>query len=128
MTFKEKRAQPRCHLRTYLPVYEGESGDFLGRLVDISQEGIRLDTEVDFLPGQQLDMCVRFRQMLAGESGLFIHGECVWCMQDPVNSEHFVSGFRIESEQGEAGVLIMEVMDVYGLRTLHGRKTTEAGE
>ncbi len=59
----EKRRQKRRHLVYYLEVFDRKSGKPLGRLADLSAEGLLLLTEKELAPGKKLDLDVRVPQV-----------------------------------------------------------------
>jgi len=100
----------------------------MGRLVEISPGGLRLNTEVALPHGRRLSICVRFRRMVSGKAELALSGRCVWCTPDPIDTERYASGVRLESLTGTTVQLISAVTEVYSLRLPHMKKKTGSVE
>jgi len=105
----------RRHLIYYLRVFERESGELLGHLVDITPEGILLMGERDIAPGTGFTMTMDLPTEICGRPKVQFTGRCVWARTDPVTGLRD-TGFKLDDlplpELNVIGVLI----DDYGFR------------
>jgi c-di-GMP-binding flagellar brake protein YcgR len=93
--FKQKRHQTRKSLMYYLEVIDINSGETIGRLVDITTAGIQIVGE------KQLDTHTSYRlKMLLPETlndtdDILFSGRCLRSEKDPY-SRYYYSGFQFE--------------------------------
>jgi len=110
-----QRKLRRRHLIYYLRVFERDTGELLGHLVDLTPEGVLLMGERALEPGTSLTMTMDLPTEICGKPKLQFVGHCVWSRQDPNTGLHD-SGFRLDDlplpELNVMGVLI----DDYGFR------------
>lgn len=110
-----QRKLRRRHLIYYLRVFERDSGELLGHLVDLTSEGILLMGERSIEPEMAFSMSMDLPTDICGKRKLHLDGRCVWTRQDPNTGLHD-NGFRLTElplpELNVVGVLI----DDYGFR------------
>lgn len=111
----EGRFLKRRHLIYYLEVYDQESGELLGHLVDITTRGIKLVGKQP-LTGKEL---YRMRMMLPTE--YFSEGELrftarpLWSSND-INPDFFDTGFEAVDLDERAGAIITSLIEELGFR------------
>jgi hypothetical protein len=118
MAKHEKRRNLRRHLLYYLIVLDETTGQPLGRLGDLSHEGLLLLTSTS----PELDRTYRLRVMppetfAAGEV-LAVSAQCVWLTRD-VNPDLGLAGFRFVDAGEKAEQVIGVLMREFGFADGH---------
>ena len=112
---KDKRIQRRRHLIYYLKVVFPETGESIGRLVDITPVGMMIISEKPLETGQEIPVRIIFPSVLAANTCLDMVGETVWCHLD-VNPDYYAVGFRFNSPTEESALLVKDLVDSFGFR------------
>ncbi|MEZ4525243.1 MAG: PilZ domain-containing protein [Desulfobacterales bacterium] len=86
---KEKRTADRRNLLRYLKIFDKESGEFLGHLVNISAGGMLMVSEQPVQPDTNLHLHIE----LVSER-IPVKVCCVWCREDP-EIESYNIGFNL---------------------------------
>jgi hypothetical protein len=115
--FEDKRAKPRRDLYYYLKVIGADDGKQLGRVVDLTTDGMLLVCNVPFEVGSAYSA----RIVLTG--GLF-NGKCLdvkfttqWNKKD-VNPSNFLNGVKFSGLDGETSNIIEKVINEIGVESL----------
>ncbi len=90
----EQRRRKREHSLYYLPVFPVGQDELLGRLVDITPEGMMLVCEVAVAVGTHYRLNILLPQELAEATAISCLAECRWC-RSALNPDYFDAGFRI---------------------------------
>lgn len=112
----ERRNLRRRHLRYYLHVHDRGTGEFVGRLADITVGGVMLVTEDELIIGNRYELRIDFRNVLVGKRHLLLSARCVWCEKDTINPAYFASGFELDDLSAEDSEVIKALIVEYGLR------------
>ena len=106
----EKRRTKRWQLFHYLRVFEAESGDLIGHVVDVTTQGMMLSSESAIPKGVVYDL----RMELPGEhefpTTLTLRAQSRWSTCD-VNKNFFDTGFTLVNPTQETIVSIQAVID-----------------
>lgn len=78
----------------YLEALEAGSGQTVGRLVDITAEGIMLICETPIEVGRQFELTIQLPQEVARASEVRFSAEARWC-RPALNIDFFDAGFKI---------------------------------
>jgi c-di-GMP-binding flagellar brake protein YcgR len=100
-----RRAVDRSQTIYYSRVTSPEAGRLLGRLVDISDRGMMLISELEFRPGEDYRLRVELPQSDLQQSFLDVAAVVRWCRRD-VNPDLWAVGFEFEAVDQEAARLI----------------------
>jgi hypothetical protein len=106
----------RLRLRQFLPVFDCESQEPLGRMVDLSITGMMLIATRELPVGRIFEIEIRTPEGHAVPS-LRIAAESVWCRTAPTNAQHFGVGFRFTQVDSEDRARLEALMHEAG--TLH---------
>jgi len=90
----EQRRRKREHSLYYLPVFPAGKDEPLGRLVDITPEGLMLVCEVSVAVGTHYQLNILLPQELAEATAISCRAECRWC-RSALNPDFYDAGFRI---------------------------------
>jgi len=91
-----RRHLARKNFVFYCEVFDGDSGKLLGRMNDLSEEGIMLLGNGPLETGRTYRLKVVFPFELAARSELEFSAECLRCQQD-INPDYWDLGFRLEA-------------------------------
>jgi len=94
--FKQKRKQIRKALMYYLEVLDMDTGLSIGRLVDITTEGVLLVGEKRLEVYSRFNLKIILPETLDGHEYIPFVGRCVRSEKDP-HSRYFYSGFQFET-------------------------------
>ncbi len=118
----ENRGGGRRHLYYYLEIDDAESGEMIGRLGDISNNGLLLIAEKSYPAGESLDVEIRIPDDLDALRGL----ECStlrltcktrWSKQED-NPNIYCNGCEILNLDDEKRAVIHQLIHAIGFRDL----------
>lgn len=90
----EQRRRKREQSLYYLPVFPVGNDEPLGRLVDITPEGLMLICEVAVAVGSHYQLNILLPQELGEATTISCRAECRWC-RPALNPDFYDAGFRI---------------------------------
>ena len=91
---KRIRHAERRETLAYWPARDEQSGESVGLVTDLSDEGINIHSQTPFELGQRLNIRVAVDPKLTGLHYLHLHVENAWCHPSGV-AGMFHSGFRL---------------------------------
>ena len=97
----EKRQLKRWYLVMYLRVFNEDTGELLGHVVDINKHGIRLVSDKPIPPNQTFRLWVDVPKENAPRQRIHLEAESLWCGQD-VNPDYYDTGFRLQNISTQA--------------------------
>jgi hypothetical protein len=105
----------RLRLQQFLPVFDRQTQEQLGRLVDVSISGMMLIANRELPIGRNFGIEIRTP---AGHPvpPLQLEAESVWCRNNPNNPLHFGVGFRFLGLEGDALAQLEALMHEAGTR------------
>ncbi len=112
---QERRNLKRRHLLYYLRVFDAATGVLLGKLVDISADGMMLISEQAI----ELDRCFQLEMDLPANEGITerisFTARSAWCRED-INPDFYDTGFQIVKLDPGTSQLIERLIDHFGFR------------
>jgi hypothetical protein len=108
----EQRKSKREQTIFYLEVFDAEIDQCLGRVVDITAEGVMLIHEHPLAINRIYQLKIMLPKDLAGSSELHLKAECRWCRQS-VNDQFFDAGLRITDISADDKLRIDMVLKYY---------------
>lgn len=96
-----KRRLKRWYLVMYLRVFDEETGELLGHIVDINKEGIRLVSDKHIPTHRTFRLWVDVPKEGAARQRIHLEAESLWSGQD-VNPDFYDTGFRIHNVSTQA--------------------------
>jgi len=109
----ELRSYKRRHLIYYLEVYDDESGELLGHLVDLTTGGMQLISKKEISAGKNFRLGMMLPEEYFKEGILKIEARSMWCRKD-VNPDFFAVGFKAYDLDDEAAELITALISQVG--------------
>lgn len=95
------RHTERRETLAYWTARDEQSGDPIGLVTDLSEEGINLHSQTSFAPGQRLNVRITAEPGLTGLHCLHLHAENVWCHSSGITGM-FHAGFRLRNLSAES--------------------------
>ncbi|MDG4552520.1 MAG: PilZ domain-containing protein [Candidatus Contendobacter sp.] len=89
-----KRRLKRWYLVMYLRVFDEDTGELLGHIVDINKEGIRLVSDKPIPLNQTFRLWVDVPKENAPRQRIHLKVESLWSGRD-INPDFYATGFRI---------------------------------
>ncbi|MBK6735060.1 MAG: PilZ domain-containing protein [bacterium] len=105
----DNRHRPRKNTPHNVKVVDEESGRVMGRVVDITADGMMLVTNGEITPGRQFQVRITLPVMVQHRSDVTVEARAVWCNQD-TNPSFYKVGFKFLNLVGEEGYLLEDVM------------------
>ena len=90
-----QRQSKRRNLIYYLRVIDRNTRILLGRVVDITDEGMRLITDDPIIPHTRMKLQILLPKPINEVGEIDVNGECMWCEQD-VNPDYYACGFHFD--------------------------------
>lgn len=104
---EEKRTQKRRSSIYYLEVFDVDTGKQLGRLVDITTEGLMLISEEPTPTNVPLKCRMVLPAEILGRTNIIFEATCKWCRKS-VNPELYEAGYRsIIADPGDIDAIEM---------------------
>lgn len=105
----KQRNRPRKNTPNHVKVLDSESGKVLGRVVDITADGLMMVGDSPVESGRVFKLRIILPRMTDGKIDISVEAEAVWCQQDK-NPSFFQTGFKFENLAGSDGFLLEDVM------------------
>ena len=117
MQDSNKRQLKRIHLIYYLRIFDSNSGNNLGHLVDITTQGIMMISEKPSQAGQDFSMRMQLPGVITGREEIEFSAHCLWCKKD-INPDFYVSGFKINTITPQEAKTITALINGYGFKSM----------
>lgn len=93
--FQQKRKQARKSLMYYLEVIDMDSNQLLGRLVDVTTNGLLMVGESELAANTRYRISITLPEKLADKETITLNARCVRSQKDP-HSRYYYSGLQFE--------------------------------
>ena len=115
------------HTLYFLNVFDGRTGESLGQLVDISQDGVSILSETPLKPASTYLLRILVPQNGKPDQRLEFEGESRWTSPDPDSGFH-TTGFHITFLTDEQRGLIERLVSEFGYSRIGEVKLTAPRE
>ncbi len=112
--FENKRDLKRHYLIYYLRVFNRDTGEVLGHLVDITAKGVMIMRDSPIEVGKEYKLRLRWRNAKDKLQIADFDGVCRWCRPD-VNPDFYGAGFAISTDHPEHVKAIHSLIDDLGM-------------
>jgi hypothetical protein len=112
----DKRKLKRVHLIYYLRLFDNQTNDQVGHLVDITTEGIMMISEEPTPLGKDFSFKMQLPGDITGRDEIEFKARCLWCRKD-FNPDFYVSGFKIEKTSPKELKTITTLINQYGFKS-----------
>lgn len=109
----ELRRVDRRYLVFYLRVFDGLSSNILGHLVDISEKGIMLISDVPFEVNENYRLRMRLPTEMKDRNEIVFAATSRWCKSDS-NPDFYRAGFQLHDLEPYAKKLITSLIRDFG--------------
>ena len=112
---KEKRKIKRRYLLYYMRVYDNDSHQQIGNLVDITTVGAMVVSETPLPVKKTYHLKLELSEDVSDKPYLEFTARSLWCQPD-VEPHFFNTGFKIIKLAPEDLVIVDRIVEVYGFR------------
>ncbi len=109
----EFREFKRRHLIYYLEVFDDESGELIGHLVDLTVSGLQLVSREEIATGRNVNLRMSLPEECCLGRQVVFQAECMWSGPD-VNPEFYVAGFSVPELSLEIRALFTDMIGQIG--------------
>ena len=109
----ELRKFKRRHLIYYLEVFDDESGELLGYLVDLNINGLKLVSKTEIPSGKDFRLRMTMPEEYCKDQQVIFSARSMWCSKD-VNPDFYAAGFSAPDLNQEIRRLFMVMIDQVG--------------
>ena len=113
----DSRKLKRIHLIYYLRIFDINTGENVGHLVDITTEGLIMVSEDPIPTGKEYSYRMQLPETIIGRREIDFAAHCLWCRKD-VNPDFYVSGYRINNITPQETKTITALINAYGFKSL----------
>ena len=103
------RSQTRHDMIYYLRVRSRQSGNIVGRIVDLTTDGFRLYTEEKIEPDTEFQLTMDIPDALGGDRQISLAARSVWCRRSS-NPDFFEVGFQTDGLSSKDRSLIRQLI------------------
>jgi PilZ domain len=112
---KERRKVKRRYLLYYVRVYDAETKEQIGNLVDITSHGAMILSPSPINEGKVFDILVELSEDVAKKAHMELSVRSIWCHPDIDPSLHNI-GLVIEKISPDDIKTIRRIIEIYGFR------------
>jgi len=106
------RTQARHLLNVYLKVLDAETGEPLGRIVDLTTHGMRVVINGPVELGQEMQLLITTDIGDGSADSVRIDARCTWLGRD-VNPDHEAAGFEFEHIRPRQEIMLARVIQQF---------------
>lgn len=110
----EKRKAPRKKFSFYMRVLEDDTEEIIGHLVDISNIGLRLETNDPFPLEQDYKVHMELTPDVSDKLFMFATIRSKWCKNDDIMPNLYQVGFEITNISPHDREIYQRLLEVYG--------------
>lgn len=116
-TIKNQRQEDRRHLIYYLKVENRVTSEVIGRVVDITANGLLLISSDKFDTQSKIPVRIELGDELFQKmhQHLELDIECRWSKKD-INPSYYVNGFSFINNNDESDTIIRKLVEILGFR------------
>jgi hypothetical protein len=111
----ERRRFKRRYLMYYSRVYNRQTGDVIGYMVDLTPEGAMIISEEPIEVGKDFRLRIDMPEEISQKASLDFEAKSVWCKPD-IDPHFFGTGFYINNLPEQDINLIERMIQEYGFR------------
>ncbi len=112
------RHAERRETLAYWPAQEEQTGETVGLVTNLSEEGINIHSQHAFEHGQRLNLRVAIDPNLSGLHFLHLHAENAWC-QPSAMPGYFQAGFKLVNLSPDMREGILKLITAYSFPAPH---------
>jgi hypothetical protein len=109
----DRRRQKRRKFTYYMQVLDADTLRPVGHLADISQMGIRVDSEKPLPVNTVYRLRVDLTPEVANKSYLVFNGQSRWCAMDKLEPNSYNVGFEVNALSGDDRMIFERMFEKY---------------
>jgi hypothetical protein len=113
-TMPERRHTVRKKFGFYMRVLDDETDATIGHLVDVSIDGLQLETTAPLPSGQELHMHMELTPDVSDSLFMFIAARALWSLPDDIMPNLYHVGFRITNVSEHDKEIYKRLLEKYG--------------
>ncbi len=113
---RERRKLKRRNLSYYMPVLDPGTQEMLGHLVDISPQGLMMDSQKVFTVDRDCRLRLDVTADVAEKSHIDFIARTKWCRPDSVEPYLYDIGFEIIKISSQDAEIVKRIVEKYGTR------------
>lgn len=106
---QDYRHRPRKNTPHVVKAFDAKQGEYIGRIVDITADGMMLVTKQRYTVGRTFQIRVMLPVMVQQKTDITVQSRIIWCEADS-SPGFFKTGFQFVNLAGEDGFLLEDVM------------------
>ena len=106
----ERRKIPRKQTDQFFGVFDRETDEFIGKLIDLSIKGTKLQAVLSMDTGSVYEFRIDLPRPVAGKRFLSFDAECVWCRESTSSKDNYDIGFEITEVMPEEIETIQDLL------------------
>lgn len=110
----ERRTAPRYPILYYVQVLDAKSRKVIGALVNVSSQGMMIDSTQALPEGAILHVCIPIPNEMGREAELRVAGQVRWCRQDDYTPGIYNSGLEFIKPGQHTKMLMTKLAKRYG--------------
>jgi len=111
----EKRKLKRRHLLYYARIFNAQTRELMGNLVDITPEGVMLASEKTHPTDEPFRLSIELSEGITDKSFLELTAKSIWCRPD-IDPHFHTTGFELLDLTPQDREIIQRIIDTYGFR------------
>ncbi len=115
MAMQDRRKHKRRYLLYYARIFNADTSEMVGHLVDLTPEGLMMVSEKPILPGKQYNFRLELSEDISESQFLDFKACSVWCKPSKIESYYNV-GFQTQSLTNEETAIVHSIVRSYGFR------------
>jgi hypothetical protein len=115
---KHIRHAERRETLAYWPAREEQTGESVGLVTNLSEEGINIHSQHPFERGQRINLRVTVEPKLSGLHHLHLHAENAWCHPSGMPG-YFQAGFKLVNLSADMREGILKLLTSYSYPAPH---------
>ena len=112
----ERRHTVRKKFGFYMRVLDDETEETIGHLVDVSVDGLRLETPAPLSRGQEIHMHMELTPDISDSLFMFITARALWCESDNIMPNLYHVGFKITNISDHDQEIYKRLLEKYGVQ------------
>ena len=117
LTHENKRQLKRVHLIYYLRIFDSNSGENVGHLVDITIQGLMMISEEPIPTGKDFSLKMQLPGTITGREEIEFSAHSLWCKKD-INPDFYVTGYKINNITPQEAKTITALINAYGFKSM----------
>ena len=117
MKQSDKRQLKRIHLIYYLRIFDSNTGENIGHLVDITIQGLMMISEAPVPTGQEFSLKMQLPGTITGREEIEFSAQSLWCKKD-IKPDFYVTGYKINNIAAQEAKTITALINAYGFKSM----------